>query len=172
MAQPGRHKEAADHAYGNGKQKPLSAVAHHAVERVADQKVRNQRGNAGGEQHGGDVLPHGLPFNNAEQHGAPDGGPDILNVDAPGAEAGGQDDGHGCGVVQFRAEGQVQTKAHEADKAHIEKGSAVAGHGKIVGGNLAGLAEDLLHTGKYLCPIRRDDRRKQKCGGEEAKEQL
>ena len=54
MAQPGRHKEAADHAYGNGKQKPLSAVAHHAVEGVADQKVRNQRGNAGG--FGNDVF--------------------------------------------------------------------------------------------------------------------
>ena len=95
MGQSRGNKETADHAYDHRHQKAPGTVAHDGVKGMPDDQVCNERGNAGGEEHGGDIVLHGLFLHRAVEHGAPDGGPDILDVDAPGAEARGQDNGHG-----------------------------------------------------------------------------
>ena len=171
MGQSRGNKETADHAYDHRHQKAPGTVAHNGVKGMPDDQVCNERGNAGGEEHGGDIVLHGLFLHRAVEHGAPDGGPDILDVDAPGTEARGQKNRQGCRGIQFRPERHIQPQAHQADHTHIEEGGAVAAHGKVVGRDLAGLAEDLPHPRKKPRPVRHKHRRQQKGSGKEAEKQ-
>ena len=172
MAQPRRDKEAADQAHKNRQDKPGPAVADHAVHRVPDQDIRHQGRNARGEEHGGDVIFQRLFLHGAIEHSAPDGGPDILDVDAPGAEAHREDQRHGGRGIHFRPQCHIESQAHKGDQAHIQERGREAAYGKIVGGDLAGLTQDLGHTGKHPCPVRHTHSSRQKEQGEEGEKEF
>ena len=105
------------------------------------------------------------------QHDTEDAGPHIQNVDAPGAEAQSQDEGQSGGVVGLSAENSEQDHHDHAHQTHIQEGGGVTAHGEVVGGDLAGLADDPDQTGEDLSPVGHERCGGEKCEGEEAEQQ-
>ena len=99
IVQASGNKESGNQANGQGHGKTGGRKSHHLRIGVADQQLGNKGSKAGGEQHGiGMVADLLLPLQ-AVQHHTQHGGPHIQDMDAPGAEAGGEDGHQGGGMV-------------------------------------------------------------------------
>ena len=61
-------------------------------------------------------------------------------MDAPAAEAQGQQEGQGGDVVDLRLGHMEQTCHDEGNQAHVQEGGCVAANAEIVGSDLTGLA--------------------------------
>ena len=171
VGQPRGDEEAADEANNNGQHRTLGGEAHGSLIGVAGEQVGDQRGDAGGKEHGGHIVLHGPLFHHAVEHGAEHRGPDVQNVDAPGGETHGEHNGQGGHIVELRPENEVQPQTGQGHEGHVEEGGAVAAYGKVVGGDLAGLGQDLLHALKQEGPVRRYQGRDEKGQGKEQEKQ-
>ena len=78
----------------------------------------------------------------------------------------------GGGVTSFNGRGgAVQPQAGQGHETHVEEGGAVAAYGKVVGGDFAGLDQNLHHALKQVGPVRRDQGRNEKGQGKEQEKQ-
>ena len=139
---------------------------------IPDHKFGDQRGNAGGKQHGVDIRAQLFLLHQAVNDYAQHGGPHIHNVDAPGAEAQCQNKGQIGNVGRCGLQSYIERQAGKAHQGHIEKGCRVAAHGKIVGGDFAGIADDLPQPCKHGSPVRHAHRGNEKGRREQGKYQL
>ena len=159
------NQEADEEAHHNGQNAPQQVEPHHLRAGIADQQVGNQGGNTGGKEHGGNTALEGLLFHRAVQHSAQDGGPDVQNVDAPGAKAHGQDTGQGGNGIHFRPKNHIEPQAQKAHQSHVQQGSGVAADGEAVARDLAGLAQDSSQTGQHIRPVRhKESGNEERCG--------
>ena len=139
---------------------------------IADHQVRDQGGDAGGEEHGIDVGAEFLLLHQAVQPHTENAGPQVQNVDAPYTEAGGQDHHQGGGIVGCAPENQEEAQADGAEQTHVQKGGGIAAQGEIAGGELAGLGHDLPQSGDHLVPVRHEKGGDEEESGPEGKQQL
>ena len=163
MGQPGGQEEPDGHAHGQTQRHAGKPEAHGLGVGVAHHQLRDQRGKAGGKQHGIHVAAQLLPLDQAVQDDAQDAGPHVQHIDAPGGEAHRQQKGQGGHVVGRSAQQHVQRQAQQGDQTHIQEGGGVAAHGEIVGGDLAGLADDAPQAGEHPGAVGHHQRRDQKC---------
>ena len=131
MGKTGGQEEADDqtHKQGDAKTQPVEADDFRVG--VADQKIRDQRGNAGREQHGIDKATHFFLLHQSVDNDTQNGGPDVQHIDAPGAEADGQDHRQGGGIVGGALKDDEQQQTHQAHQAHIQEGCGITADGKI-----------------------------------------
>ena len=172
VGKAGGQEEADEEAHSQRDQNALQIEADGFRVGVADHQVRNQGRDAGGEEHGVDIGAELLLFHDAVDHHAENGGPDVQNVDTPGAEAQGQHEGQGGHIGGGGLKHDVQQQADQAYQAHVQEGGRIAADEKVVGGQLAGLAKNLPQTGKHTCPVGHNHSGDEKRGGEEGEEQL
>ena len=172
MGQTGGEEEANDQPHEDGQSHPGDPEAHSLGVGIAHHQLGNQGSNAGGEQHGIDVGAALLPLYQAVEHHAQNAGPHVQHIYAPGGKAQGQQEGQGGYIVGHGPEEHIQCQTEQGHKPHVQEGGRIAAYGKIVGGDFAGLADNLPKAGKHIAPVRHHGSSHQKGKGEEAEEQL
>ena len=172
IGKTGGQEEADEEAHRQCDQDTLQVEADRLRVGIPDHEIGNQGRDAGGEQHGIDIGAELLLPDNAVDHHAENGGPDIQDVNAPGAEAQRQHKGQGGHIGGGALEGDEQQQGDKAHQSHIQEGGRIAADVEIVGGQLAGLAQDLPQTGEHTAPVGHNHSGDQKRGGEEGEKQL
>ena len=106
------------------------------------------------------------------EHDTQHGGPHIQDIDTPGAEAGGKNEGQRGHIVHLDLEAHKQGHTAHAHQAHVQEGSGQSAHGKIAGGRLAGAAHNSPQTAEHIRPVRHKYRCHQEKGSKYKKEYL
>ena len=166
-----RQEKADGDAHHQGNQDSLQIEAHRFRIGVTDHQIRQQWRNAGGEEHG---IDHGAelgPLHQAVEHHAQHGGPDVQDVDAPGGESQGQQKRQVGNIIGRGPEDSEQRQADQAHQSDVQEGGRITAYRKIVGGQLAGLADHLPQTPQHLVPVRHAHRRRQECQTDQGKKQ-
>lgn len=134
--QPGGQAEADEQADRNGQQDALPAEADDIRMGIADHQVREQRADAGREDHGVDLVRGIFALDQAVQQHAKEAEPEVQDVDAPEAEPGRQQKGEARRGVDLDLREAVEGREDEADEARVQERSGVAAVIKIVGRDL------------------------------------
>ena len=124
------------------------------------------------KQHGIDQGAGLFILHQSIQHPAQNAGPHIEDVDAPGAEAYGEDQCQGGHIVGGGLQQHIKPGAGQTHQTHIQEGGGVTAHSEVVGGHLTGIAEDLPQAGEHIAPVGHKKCRNQKTKGEKAVKQL
>ena len=172
VSKAGRQEKADDQTYENGQANAGQIEADDIHVGVADHQVGDQRGDAGGKQHGVDIGGQLFLFHQAVQGHAGEGGPNIEDIDAPGAEADGEDKGQVGAVVGGGAGNAVQGQANGAHQRHVQEGGGKTAHGEVIGGNFAGLGDNLAQAAEHIGPVGHTERSHQEAQGQKAEYQL
>ena len=172
MGQTGGQEEANHQTHTQGQENPLPSEAHHLSVGIANQEICNQGRNAGGEKHGVHLIRHLLPLHQTVQHHTQEGGPDVQQVDAPGAEARCQEEGQGRYIVHRDSRQAIQSRANQAHQPHIQERSRIAAYREVIGGHLRRLRQDFPQAGKHSVPVWHENSSNQKRHREKCKQQL
>ena len=172
MRQSAGQAETDDNAHSNSQQNAGQVETNGFRIGIAEHQLRNQRGNAGGEQHSIDQRSNLLLLHQRIDHHAQEGRPDVQHIDTPGAEAGSQQKCQGGYLIDHRTGDAVQQQADQAHQAHIQEGCSITAHGEIVGGYFGRIAHDRPQAGEHVRPVWHTDGSDQKTAGDESKEQF
>ena len=172
MTHARRKQEANKEAHSQSHENTREAEAHDLSVGVADQHIGDNGGNACGEQHGVDERTQLLLLHQAVDYHTQDCRQNVQHIDAPGTEAQCQNKSQGGHVIGGALKNAEQSQAYKARKAHIQEGCRIAAQGKIVGGDLTGLAQNGEETGQHGSPVRHQHRRRQECQAGHQEKQL
>ena len=149
----------------------VNAVRENGSRGMGDVRVAGFNGYSNGTSYN-DINLYINSLDQVVQHHTGEGEPDVQNGDAPGGEAHGQQVGQGGDIVGGALQGHEQAQADEADQTHVQEGGGVAAQVEIVGGDLAGLGQDLPQAGEGIGPVGHQEGRNDEAGADEAHEQL
>ena len=172
VGQAGGQEEADDGAHEDGQGDAGGVEAHHFRVGIADHQIGDDGSDAGGEEHSIHIGAELFLLDDAVKHYTEDAGPNVQNVDAPGAEANRQDEGQGGGIVGLAVKEDEQAKTCGANQSHIHKGGSVTAHGEIVAGQLAGQGQDCRKTFEKPVKVRHEDGSHKETEGQASKKQL
>ena len=167
-----RQEEANNQTYKNRQTYAQSIKSDGLCVRIAEQQIRDQGGNAGGEHHRIHQAAQLFPLNEGVQANTQHGGDAVEGVDAPGTETNGEDEGQGGNIVGLSLKYQQQDQAHQAHHCHIEESGCIAAYPEIVGGDLAKTGQNLDPTGEQGAAVRHTESCYQEAQGEETEKQF
>ena len=139
---------------------------------IAHHQLGDEGGKTGGEQHGIGVLADGFPLHDAAQRHTHHTRHHIHRMDAPCAEAHGQQGDQRGRIIGLPSGQTVQTGADKANQRHVQEGGCIAAHGEIVGGSLGGGTENPPETGEHLTAIGHKKSRDQEAQAEKTEKDL
>ena len=139
---------------------------------IAHHQLGHEGRQTGGEEHGVGTGTQLLTLDDTVDGHTDDGGPDVQNVDAPGAEAHGQQGHQGGGVVGLTAGDAVQGGADQTHQTHVQEGGGITADVKEIGGGFGGTVQDLPQTVQHAAAIRHKESGHQKAQAEAGEEDL
>ena len=148
------HDDAYDDAHHNGQHKAQQIKADRLRMGVAQQQVGNDRCHTGGKEHSVYIGIELFLLDEVCHHNAQHGKPHIDHVDAPAAEAKGEQKCQGGYIIDLCLCHMEQAGHDQGNQAHVQEGTCKSTHGEEVGGDLAGLAQDLPEAGKHGAAVR------------------
>ena len=172
IGKTGRQEKADGHTHSHSQQRAVPGEGDDILTGIAEHQIGDQGRNTGGEQHGIDIGADLLLLHQAVNYHTQEGRPNIHDIDAPGAEAQSQNEGQVRAVIGHRTGQAIQAQANSTHQRHIQEGGSIATHSEIVGGNLAGVRQDLPQAAEHPAAVGHTKCRNQKASRQKTKQQL
>ena len=161
MGKTGGHNDTHHNANRHCQRKAKQIESHRLCMGIANQQVRNDGCNTGREQHCVHIGKGFILFNQIAHHDTQHGKPHIQQMNAPTAETQSQQKCHRGHIVDAGF-GEVEQCRHcQRHQTHIQERSGITTNGKIVGGDLTRLAQNLPEAGQHPATVRHANSRNQ-----------